>query len=226
MILDQPSPLRLIRANNYGAGVRLRTRDNPAPVSETRTLGKQNIAWPDDSDDDYLLLDPETVRAVADAARADVEGQLTRARALDTKLSNVAAFCGVSLSVSSTLGVNLLLPHRLDQSFRVAAGATLIASLLCLLAAVWISFRGLKPKAFEGLAPERGERRVDREWIAQDPRQVLWTMASTNYVKLWPRAHAIAAKKAGSVTAAVRWASAGLFGVVLTVVIAVVGSVT
>jgi hypothetical protein len=83
----------------------------------SRTLRNQRLPWPRDADDEYQLFHLDSVQAVADAARADVDAQVARARALDAKLSTIAAFCGVSISVSGALGASVVLSHRLPLGF-------------------------------------------------------------------------------------------------------------
>jgi hypothetical protein len=102
----------------------------------------------------------------------------------------------------------------------------LVLGMSSLLTAVWISFRGLDPKGFTALSVDRGRRRVAREWLAQDARQILWTMAHTDYVKRWPEARKQADAKAGSVRRASKYARLGLLGIIATLALASVGSLT
>jgi hypothetical protein len=67
----------------------------------------------------------ETVKATLDCARADVDFEDDRMKVLDGKLSTLATFSGLSVSISASLGANVLVAGKLCTGFTIALGATL-----------------------------------------------------------------------------------------------------
>src|SRR5689334_14706030 len=98
----------------------------------------------------------ETVRATLDCARADVEAENDRMKVLDAKLSNLATLSGLSLSISASLGANVLVAGGLDTGFMIALGATLACAVALLLATTLTAFLGLRPKQYRGLTLKSG----------------------------------------------------------------------
>jgi hypothetical protein len=54
----------------------------------------------------------ETVKATLECARADVDAEDDRMKVLDSKLSTLAAFSGLSVSISASIGANVLVAER------------------------------------------------------------------------------------------------------------------
>src|SRR4051794_10464683 len=105
--------------------------DDEAPSTGSPSAGEDD-AWP-----------LETVKATVEAARSDVLFESERMKTLDNKLVSIAAFSGVSLSVSGSVGASVVANGSLSLGFTIALGATLTVAVLLLLIAVLCCFAGL-----------------------------------------------------------------------------------
>ena len=73
--------------------------------------------------------DIETVKATLDCARADVDAEDDRAKVLDGKLSNLAMLAALSLSISASLGANVLVAGGLCTEVTIVVGCFLTAGV-------------------------------------------------------------------------------------------------
>jgi len=167
----------------------------------------------------------ETVKATLDNARADYRDELDRTTALDSKLTNLAGFAGVSLSISGSVGSSVVLAGHLSLGFTIAVGACLATAVVFLLATVIACFIWLAPQNYPGLA-ERGSRgRLDEDRLSQDPSEALVNLAATYYLELLPKYRAINLEKANDLRRAYVLVSVGFSAIALALVVAVVGAV-
>jgi hypothetical protein len=76
----------------------------------------------------------DTARATLDCARADVDEETDRMKVLDGKLTNIAAFSGLALSIGGAVGSSVVVSGRLGLGFTIALGAVLSIAVSLLLA--------------------------------------------------------------------------------------------
>jgi hypothetical protein len=169
--------------------------------------------------------DPEALKALLDAARADVDDEQERTRVLDGKLGQLAAFCGVSISITGAVGGSVVAAGRLSLGFTIALGAVLSTAALLLLAGVVLAFRGLAPKDFAGVSRNGARGRLKEERLALPASEGLPRLAAT-YVKVLERAREVNENKAQATTRAFVCVGLGFASLVLALLTAVVGSVT
>jgi hypothetical protein len=167
----------------------------------------------------------ETVKATLDCARADVDFEDDRMKVLDGKLSTLATFSGLSVSISASLGANVLVAGKLCTGFTIALGATLTLAVAMLLATTLTAFRGLRPKQYRGITMAVATARVTPRRLSVEPDQALAVLASTYYTDILPAARAANNVKLDRVRAAFRYAAVGLIALVAAVVLTAIGAV-
>lgn len=167
----------------------------------------------------------ETVRATLECARADVEAEDDRMKVLDAKLSNLATFSGLSVSISASLGANVLVAGKLCIGFTIALGIVLTFAVSMLLATALVAFRGLRPKQYKGITMDVARARVTPRRLARDPGEALAVLASTYYTDILPAARAANNVKLDRVRSAFRYAAVGLIALVGAVVLTAIGAV-
>ena len=133
-------------------------------------------------------MDLESVKATLEAARADVDAERDRTDSLDRKLTNIAAFAGLSLSISGAVGGTVLAAGRLNPGFTIALGSVLSLAAVLFLASVIACFVGLAPKPYEGIADRGARKRISRKRLERPPEEVLRILANTYYLKFLPQA--------------------------------------
>jgi hypothetical protein len=166
----------------------------------------------------------ETAKATLETARAEAEEEIDRMKVLDGKLSNVAAFSGVSLSVSGALGANVIASGRLEGSFEVAIGIALAAAVALLLAGVVSCFHGLTPKDFSGITPAAAAERVWPSSLRREPSEALAKIASTYATDILPQARWTNKKKVAATKRAFWLVGLGLAANVATLGLIVIAS--
>ncbi len=145
-------------------------------------------------------------------------------RIIDGKLTNLAAFSGLSISVSGGVGGSVLATGRLPLGFAIALGSTLALAATLLLGGVVTAFKGLKPRGYQGVEESAAEARLLQGSLERDVQDAWASFAATLVVNLVSARQANDAKA----TAAIRtfWlVGAGFSLLVLAIVVVAVGSV-
>jgi hypothetical protein len=168
--------------------------------------------------------DLDTVKATLDCTRADVEEEMDRMKVLDSKLSNVASFAGVSLSVSGAVGANVVSANVFPLGFTIALGAVLATAVLLLAIGVTVCFSGLMPKDYRGISLDAASQRVTPTQLRRPATEAIPNLASTYATVVLPQARATNSKKVAATKRAFALVAAGLFGVVLALVLTVVAA--
>jgi hypothetical protein len=88
----------------------------------------------------------QTVQATLEACTHDLSEEDDRMKTMDGKLTQLAAFSGVSISISGSVGGSVLAAGHLRHGFLIALGTCVGVAACLLLAAVVIAFRALSPK--------------------------------------------------------------------------------
>jgi hypothetical protein len=101
-------------------------------------------------------------------------------RTIDGKLTQLAAFSGVSISISGAIGGSVLAAQHLPAAFLIALGACLGLAALWLLAGVILAFRALAPKLYEGTDEREVIARTTPNTLRSDPATVIATFAGTH----------------------------------------------
>src|SRR4051812_41156837 len=127
------------------------------------------------------VLNLETAKATLECARGDALEEMDRMKVLDAKLTNIAAFSGVSISISGSIGGSVLAANRLSLGFSIALGGTLTVAGVVLLSAVAACFAGLAPKNYKGISEDAAQDRVKRGRLRKEPAEAIAIMASTYY---------------------------------------------
>lgn len=146
-------------------------------------------------------------------------------QALDSKLSTLAMFSGLSVSISASLGASVLVAGQLATGFTVALGVTLAFAVLMLLCTTLKAFQGLRPKQYRGITLASAQSRVTPRRLRRDPAAALAVLAATYYTDVLPAARTANGVKLDLVTDAFRYARCGLVGLVVAVVLTAVGAV-
>jgi len=170
-------------------------------------------------------MNPETAQAILDCAKADVVAEDDRMKVLDDKLSTLATFSGLSVSISASLGANVLVARELDVGFTIALGVTLTAAVVMLLLTTLTAFRGLRPKEYRGLTLDSAKSRVTPRRLRADPAEAMAVLAATYYTDILPAARSANNVKLEKVGDAFRYARIGLIGLVVAVVLTATGAV-
>lgn len=171
-------------------------------------------------------LNPETVKVTLEFAHADVQAEGERTDALDAKLTNIAAFSGVSLSISGSVGGSVVAAESLSQGFTIALGSVLGVAATLLLSAVIVCFSGLRPKPFRSLSNAGAANRVRRSHLARRPEEAMSQMASTYYRVVLPHTRRINDLKVARVKTAFVLVGMGFGGLATGLILIVIGSTT
>jgi hypothetical protein len=176
------------------------------------------------SDSDEHVLDAETAASTLDCARFDVAAEDDRAKVLDSKLTSLAAFAGLSLSISASVGGSAVAGGKLSEGFTVAVGLGLVVSAVLLLLAVRKCFTGLRLKNFESISQEAADERVSAPRLSLEPAIARANLAATYYKRILPAARTANAMKVSSVRCAYDFVGAGLTALVVTLCLTVLGA--
>ena len=167
----------------------------------------------------------ETAKATLECARADVEAEDDRMKVLDSKLSNLATLSGLSVSISASLGANVLVTGALCTLFTIALGATLTFAVVMLLLTTMTAFEGLRPKTYKGLTMKSATQRVTPKRLSRSAPEAIATLAATYYVDILPAARAANDIKLEKVSHAFNYAAYGLVALVFAVILTALGAV-
>ena len=168
--------------------------------------------------------DLETAKATLDACTQDLKSEEERMRALDGKLTQLAAFSGVSISISGGLGGSVLASGRLPLGFAIALGASIAVAAGFLLAGVITAFRTLSPKLYQGVDEQAVIARTTPNALRREPSEAVATFAATRRIVL-VEARQINDRKADCATRTFRWVGCGFSALVVALLVTAIGSV-
>lgn len=169
-------------------------------------------------------FDLETAKATLEACTHDLDREEDRLRAIDGKLTQLAAFAGVSISISGSVGGSVLAAGRLPLGFLIALGCCVTVASGLLLAAVIIAFRALSPKLYRGVDEEAVIARTTPDALRRKPEGAIATFAASRRDVL-VQARFINDQKAAATTRTFLCAGLGFGVLVLGVVVTAAGSV-
>lgn len=170
-------------------------------------------------------LRTEIAIATLECARADVDYELDRARSLDSKLTGIASFSGLALSIGAGVGASIVVSGNLSLGFTIALGSMLSIASLLLLAAAVAALSGLTPKSFQSTSLQAGKDRVSDERLSGNAAHAIGELAATYYVRMLPEARDTNAVKARRARLAYQLVGAGLTGLVLSLILTTVAAV-
>jgi hypothetical protein len=166
----------------------------------------------------------ETVKATLEACTHDLSEESDRMKTIDSKLTQLAAFSGVSISISGAVGGSVLAAGHLPHGFLIALGACIGLAASLLLATVVIAFVALSPKRYRGIDPVAVVRRTKPEELARAPTDAIAFIAAGRR-DMFLTARAVNDKKATAATRTFVCAGLGFGFLVLGLLITAVGSV-
>lgn len=170
-------------------------------------------------------LRTEIAIATLECARADVDYELDRSRSLDSKLTSIASFSGLALSIGAGVGASIVVSGELSLGFTIALGSLLSLASLLLLAAAVVALWGLTPKPFQGIALQAGKERVSDDRLSDNVAHAIGELAATYYVGMLPEARGTNATKVRRARHAYWLVGAGLGGLVLSLILTTVAAV-
>ena len=174
--------------------------------------------------EDSTTYNLRTAEAVLEACVWDLEAEEARMRTIDGKLTQLAAFSGVSISISGAIGGSVLAAQHLPAAFLIALGACLGLAALWLLAGVILAFRALAPKLYEGTDEREVIARTTPNTLRSNAASVIATFAGTRRDVLIA-ARKINDQKAKATTTAVICVVVGASFLVAGLLVTAVGSV-
>ena len=92
-----------------------------------------------------------TAQAMLDACAWDVRHEDARMQTIDGKLGQLAAFSGISISISAGVGGSVIAEGHLSLGFLIALGACVVLASALLLAGVLSAFFALAPKLYDAI---------------------------------------------------------------------------
>lgn len=122
--------------------------------------------------------DLETVKATLEACTHDLSEEDDRMKTIDGKLTQLAAFSGVSISISGGLGGSVLASGHLKHGFLIALGACIGIAACFLLTAVVVAFRALSPKFYRGIDESAPVMRTTAEALRREPSEAIAQIAA------------------------------------------------
>jgi hypothetical protein len=167
---------------------------------------------------------PETVRAALAACEWDLDREEARMRGLDSKLTQLAAFSGVSISISGGLGAGVLAGGRLDEGYLISLGAcTGLAGVLLLLGVI-TAFRALAPKDYTGVDETGVIERTTPNGFRRRPEEAMAKVSASRREALIA-ARAINDRKATSARVVYLFVGSGFAALVAGLIFTAVASV-
>jgi hypothetical protein len=166
----------------------------------------------------------ETAQAALAACTHDLAEEDDRMKTLDSKLTQLAAFSGVSISISGSVGGSVLAAGHLHYGFLIALGACISIAACLLLAAVVIAFRGLAPKDYRGIDEAAPRQRTTVEAMQREPAVVVAEIAAARR-DIFLAARVVNDRKARATSRTFTCVGMGFGALVLGVLVTTVGSV-
>jgi hypothetical protein len=167
----------------------------------------------------------EVARATLDCARSDMADETDRARALDGKLTNIASFSAIALSISGAVGASVVVSGKLSPGFTIALGSVLGAAVLLLLAGALVALSGLSPKNYRGLALPAARDRVTPARLSDEPAKAIGILAATYYTGMLPEARETNQAKVRTIRRAFWLVGSGLGGLAVGLILSTVAAV-
>jgi hypothetical protein len=166
----------------------------------------------------------ETAKATLGACEWDLEREEDRMRGLDAKLTQLATFSGVSISISGGLGASVLAASKLELGFLIALGACIAVAASLLLSAVIVAFRALAPKTYIGVDEGAVAARTTPNALKRPPAETVAGFAASRREVL-VTARGINDRKATSATRVFLLVGMAFAALVAGLVVTAVGSV-
>jgi hypothetical protein len=166
----------------------------------------------------------QTVQATLEACTHDLAEENDRMKTIDSKLTQLAAFSGVSISISGGLGGSVLAAGHLPDGFLISLGACIGLAACFLLAAVIVAFRALSPKLYRGIDVSFVQFRTTPDALARDPSDAIANIAAGRR-DVFVAARAVNDNKARATTRTFVCAGLGFGLLVLGLLVTAVGSV-
>jgi len=185
-----------------------RSRDTPSGVADQEPP-KYNL---------------QTVQATLEACTHDLADEDDRMRTIDSKLTQLAAFSGVSISISGSVGGSVLAAGRLPHGFLIALGSCIGLAAVFLLTTVVLAFRALSPKLYHGIEESVVVERTTPDAMNREPSEAIaWIAAGRRNVLI--EARKINDKKANAATRTFVCAGIGFGLLVAGLLVTAVGTV-
>jgi hypothetical protein len=166
----------------------------------------------------------QTAQATLEACTHDLSEEDDRMKTLDGKLTQLAAFSGVSISISGSVGGSVLAAGHLKHGFLIALGACIGVAACLLLAAVVIAFRGLSPQWYRGIDESSPQLRTKPEALRREPSVAIAEIAAGRR-DIFLAARAVNDKKAKATIRTFVCAGLGFALLVVGLLVTAVGSV-
>jgi hypothetical protein len=166
----------------------------------------------------------DTARAVLEACTHDLSEEEARMQTIDGKLTQLAAFSGVSIAISGGLGGEVLAAGHLKHGFLITLGACIGVAACLLLAGVVVAFRALSPKWYRGIDETAPVLRTKPETLKDDPTVVLAAIAAGRR-DIFADARKVNDKKARATTTVFVCVGLGFGALVLGLLVTAVGAV-
>lgn len=164
----------------------------------------------------------DTLRITLDCVRTDYDDEIERTSAIDTKLTNVAAFAGVSLAIGGSLGGNVLTSGKIDDGFEIHIAVSLGLAVAFLTTAILVCFRGLWPAPFRGIELDAAKDRIRPDRLASE--DAVEMLASTYATSLLPSARGENNRKAKTAKWAYVFVQLGFTALAVSLVLTVIGA--
>lgn len=197
---------------NLGS-LRLRTVHQPSADPEGGNRGT-----------DAADINAETARVVLDACIDDLDREEARMATIDGKLTQLAAFSGVSISISAGVGGSVVAADRLRLGFLIALGACLVSAAVLLLLAIVRAFSALSPKLYKGVDDQAVIDRTRPSALRGTPESMLAQLAGSRRDMLQD-ARIVNDQKADSASAAFLLVGLGFASIVAALLVIAVGAV-
>jgi hypothetical protein len=181
----------------------------------------ETLPTPVDSQPIYNLA---TAEATLEACTHDLAQEDERMKTIDGKLSQLAAFCGVSISIVGGVGGTVLAKGSLPHGFSIALGASVGVAAVFLLATVVFAFRALSPKLYRGIDESAVEARTTPDALNREPSDAIAVIAAGRR-DVFKTARNVNDKKAEQAIRLYICAGLGFGFLVVGVLIVAVGSV-
>jgi hypothetical protein len=167
----------------------------------------------------------ETAKAALDACTHDLTSEDDRMTTIDGKLTQLAAFSGVSIAISGGVGGSVLAAgSRLSHGFLIGLGSCMGIAEVLLFAGIVVAFRALSPKRYHSVDLSAVRARTTPEWLKRDPSEAIALIAAGRR-DLLVLARGINDAKGKATIWAYVCASAGFALLVVGLLVAAVGSV-
>lgn len=179
---------------------------------------------PESSEPAQSIYNLATAEATLEACTHDLAQEDDRMKTIDGKLSQLAAFCGVSISITGGVGGSVLAAGRLSQGFLIALGSCVVVAALFLLAAVVSAFRALSPKLYRGIDEAAVQTRTTPDALNREPSEAIAVIAAGRR-DVFLTARAVNDEKAERAIRLYACAGLGFGFLVVGVLVVAVGSV-